>query len=459
MTLIKSISGFRGTIGGKIGQSLTPLDITSLTAGYGQWLKEKDQHPAVVIGRDGRVTGPLVQSLVTNTLIMQGIDVFDAGLSTTPTVEMAVPYKQAQGGIVITASHNPMNWNALKLLDEKGEFLSQEEGAKVLHYADDAKQLEFMPVDELGIYHASGELLAYHLDRILALPYVDVELIRSAEISIVLDPINSSGSIAVPALLDRLNVECQMIHGEIKGRFGHNPEPLAAHLEDLSRAVQEHKADMGISVDPDVDRLAFVCENGEMFGEENTLVAISDYLLKIQPGATVSNLSSTRGLRDISIKYNQPYFPSAVGEVNVVAMMKEKNAVIGGEGNGGVILPDLHYGRDALAGIALFLSHYAGQQKSMLEIKNQLPNYHMSKMKVTLQAEMNPQEILDQFKERYAQHPGLNLVDGVKLDFDEAWVHMRKSNTEPIIRIYAEAKSEAEAITLATQFEKEILSN
>ena len=459
MTLIKSISGFRGTIGGFVDQSLTPLDIVRFASGYGQWLKLKNDRPLVVIGRDGRITGPLVQSMVSNTLLMMGIDIIDAGLTTTPTVEMAVPHASAQGGIIITASHNPMNWNALKLLNHTGEFLSAEEGEKVLEFAANPNQIEFAEIDDLGRYHQDPTLLDMHIDAVLDLPYVDVKGIQSASITTVLDPINSSGAIAVKALLDRLNVSCHIIHGEINGTFAHNPEPLAAHLTDLSEAVIEHQAHMGISVDPDVDRLAFACENGEMLGEENTLVAVSDYLLKSKPGPTVSNLSSTRGLRDVSMKYGQTYYPSAVGEVNVVAKMKEHKAVIGGEGNGGVILPDLHYGRDALAGIALFLSYYVQQKKPMTLIKKELPTYYMSKKKVILHSDMNPQVLLDKMKEKYADHPGLNLVDGVKIDFEKSWIHMRKSNTEPIIRIYSEAATAAEAVALAEKFENEILAN
>ena len=459
MTLIKSISGFRGTIGGTAGTSLTPLDIVSFAAGYGHWLRLQSDEPIVIIGRDGRLTGPLVQTLVINTLIMQGIDVIDLGLSTTPTVEMAVTYHQAQGGIIITASHNPMNWNALKLLNGTGEFLSAAEGELVLAYASNPASIDFAPIESLGVYRADIEMLDYHIDRILALPYVNADEIRNAGLSVVLDPINSSGAIAVKALLDRLQVNCTIIHGEINGTFGHNPEPLAAHLTDLSQAVIDQEADMGISVDPDVDRLAFVSENGDMFGEENTLVAVSDYLLNIRPGTAVSNLSSTRGLRDIAKKYGQSYYASAVGEVNVVEKMKATHAVIGGEGNGGVILPDLHYGRDALAGIALFLSHFVQLGTSMSEIKKSLPPYQMSKKKVILQDGMNPQDLLDEMKTKYANHPGLNVVDGVKIDFDDSWIHMRKSNTEPIIRIYSEATTAEEAVELALKFEKELLAN
>jgi phosphomannomutase len=458
LTLIKSISGFRGTIGGTPGEALTPVDITNLTAGFGQWLKDRTPHPRVVLGRDGRVTGPLVQSLITNTLLMQGVDVIDAGLTTTPTVEMAVPYKKAQGGIIITASHNPMNWNALKLLNSVGEFLGAEEGQAVIEYGERVHELEFATIDELGLYQSGGDLLDYHIKRILQLPYVDVEGIKKAGLKVVLDPVNSSGAIAVKILLDALNVGCETIHGEINGIFAHNPEPLASNLTDLSAAVISASADMGIAVDPDVDRLAFVCENGEMFGEENTLVAVSDYVLAIKPGSTVSNLSSTRGLRDITAKYGQTYHPSAVGEVNVVEMMKKQQAVIGGEGNGGVILPDLHYGRDALAGIALFLSYHVKEKKTISEIKNSLPTYHMSKMKVNLRADMNPQILLDHMKNRYTNHSGLNLVDGVKIDFDQSWIHMRKSNTEAIIRIYAEASTPQKAQELADRFKNEILA-
>ena len=459
MTLIKSISGFRGTIGGTANEGLTSLDIVRFASGYGQWLKQFTQSPSVVIGRDGRLTGPMVQSLVVNTLLMLGIDVIDASLSTTPTVEMAVTHRQASGGIIITASHNPMNWNALKLLNGNGEFLSKSEGLEVLDYCASPDQITFASIDGLGRYQSDNALLDYHIDRILELPYVNLDEIKEAGLSVVLDPINSSGAIAIPALLQRLHVSCTLIHGEVNGVFGHNPEPLAAHLQDLSTAVKDSKAHMGISVDPDVDRLAFVCEDGTMFGEENTLVAVSDYLLPMKPGCAVSNLSSTRALRDITAKHGQEYFPSAVGEVNVVEVMKKQNAVIGGEGNGGVILPDLHYGRDALAGLALFLSYYVKERKTMSQLKKDLPSYHMNKMKVNLQDGMDPQKLLDKMESRYVSHPGLNLVDGVKIDFEDAWIHMRKSNTEPIIRIYSEAKTAEEASALAQRFENEILAN
>lgn len=452
MTLIKSISGIRGTIGGRPLSGLTPIDITTLAAGYGRWLLEQHEHPRVVIGRDGRLTGPLVQSFVTNTLIMMGIDVIDGDLSTTPTIEMGVPYCDAHGGIIITASHNPMEWNALKLLNEAGEFLSKEDGEKILAYADDVQGLEFANLEKLGFYHRQTDLLEHHLASILALPYVDIEGIRNHGFHVVIDPINSSGAFAIPALLDQLNVTYTLIHDEIAGEFGHNPEPLADHLKDLSDKVIEEKAHLGISVDPDVDRLAFVCEDGTMFGEENTLVAVSDYLLAKKPGPTVSNLSSTRGLNDIAIAHGQTYSASAVGEVNVVAEMKRTNAVIGGEGNGGVILPDLHYGRDALAGLALMLSYVADKNKPLSAIKKSLPTYEMAKRKVSLGEGLNPQSVLDHLMASYADHPGLNTVDGVKINFENNWVHIRKSNTEPIVRVYTEAPTKAEADALAQEF-------
>ncbi len=459
MALIKSISGIRGTIGGLPGQGLTPVDLVALAAAYGRWLKKA--HPTkttVVIGRDGRITGPIVQSIVMETLRMMGIDIIDAGLSTTPTIEMAVKLLGTSGGIIITASHNPMNWNALKLLNAEGEFLNADEGKQVLKLASSAEKIEFAEVTEIGKYSTDESLLSRHINAILNLDYVDVQGIKNANLHVVVDPINSSGAIAIPALLDALGVGYYMIHGEIQGVFGHNPEPLAAHLKDLSDAVVEHKADFGVSVDPDVDRLALVCEDGTMFGEENTLVAVADYMLAIKPGPTVSNLSSSRALRDVTERFAQIYTASAVGEVNVVAMMKATQAVLGGEGNGGVILPDLHFGRDALAGLALILSYFVKRTKKLSEIKSALPIYHMSKKKVNLQEGVDPQHILDYMKVKYANHEGLNVIDGVKIDFDEAWIHMRKSNTEPIIRIYAEAPTMEEANKLTTNFINEILA-
>ena len=457
MPLLKSISGIRGTIGGQPNNALTPIDIASLTAGYGSWLKEQGPRPSVLIGRDGRVTGPLVQSIVTNTLLMQGIDVIDAGLSTTPTIAMGVPKYGALGGIIITASHNPMHWNALKLLNAQGEFLSQDAGQEVLTRADALDEMEFAEIEDLGFYSKAGDALEYHIEQILQLGLVNATGIRSKKIKVVLDPINSSGSIAIKAMLDALGVHCEIIHGDIKGVFGHDPEPLAKNLADLSDAVRAHSADIGISVDPDVDRLALVCETGEMFGEENTLVAVSDYILSHRPGPAVSNLSSTRGLRDVASRYDQPYYASAVGEVNVVQKMKACQAVIGGEGNGGVIVPNLHYGRDALAGLALFLSYYVEKGTKMTEIKNELPRYYMAKMKVDINT-LNPTTVLDTIKNKFINHPGLNTVDGIKIDFENNWVHLRKSNTEPVIRIYTEALTQNEADHLAEKFKKEILS-
>jgi len=457
LTLIKSISGIRGTIGGTPGSALTPIDITTLAAGYGQWIKSQCENPIVVIGRDGRLTGPLVQSFVSGTLIMMGVAVVDLDLSTTPTVEMAIPHLKADGGIIITASHNPMNWNALKLLNNKGEFLDAEAGESVLKYAENVDSIEFSDIQSLALYHRESGMLDFHIDQILALPYVQQEAIAKKKFHVVIDPINSSGAFAIPALLDRLGVTYDMVHGEIEGEFGHNPEPLAAHLTDLSDKVRATDADLGISVDPDVDRLAFVCEDGSMFGEENTLVAIADYLLPIQEGDTVSNLSSSRALRDVTEKHGYQYHASAVGEVNVVAMMKAQKAVLGGEGNGGIILPELHYGRDALAGIALMLSYIAMQNRSVSQIKSYLPTYFMSKNKVTLEQGMDPQIILDEIKTQYADHEGINLIDGVKIDFDNTWIHMRKSNTEPIIRVYSEAPSQAEADALTARFAEELL--
>lgn len=439
MTLIKSISGIRGTLGGSTGENLTPIDVVKYTSAYGAWILQANVSKKVVVGRDARISGPLVHELVVNTLLALGIDVVDAGLSTTPTVEMAVMEEQAAGGIILTASHNPKQWNALKLLNHKGEFISAEDGAVVLALAESSDFL-FATVDHLGV-RTQKDFLAMHIAKILDLPLVNRDLIAAKKYKIAIDAINSVGGIAVPALLKALGVETiKEINCEPTGHFAHNPEPLPEHLGQIASEVKSSKCDLGIVVDPDVDRLALICDDAEMFGEEYTLVAIADYYLKHTPGPTVSNLSSTRALRDVTEKAGQLYEASAVGEVNVVAKMKEIGAVIGGEGNGGIIVPELHYGRDALAGIALFLSHLAETGLSAAALRATYPNYRMSKNKAELQAGTDVDGILDKIQKKYKKQP-INTVDGVKIEFDNDWVHLRKSNTEPIIRIYAESDS------------------
>ncbi len=439
MTLIKSISGIRGTLGGATGENLTPIDVVKYTSAYGAWILQANVGKKVVVGRDARISGPLVHELVVNTLLALGIDVVDAGLSTTPTVEMAVMEEQAAGGIILTASHNPKQWNALKLLNHKGEFISAEDGAVVLALAESSDFL-FATVDHLGV-RTQKDFLAMHIAKILDLPLVNRDLIAAKKYKIAIDAVNSVGGIAVPALLNALGVETiKEINCEPTGHFAHNPEPLPEHLGQIASEVKSSKCDLGIVVDPDVDRLALICDDAEMFGEEYTLVAIADYYLKHTPGPTVSNLSSTRALRDVTEKAGQLYEASAVGEVNVVAKMKEIGAVIGGEGNGGIIVPELHYGRDALAGIALFLSHLAETGLSAAALRATYPNYRMSKNKAELQAGTDVDGILDKIQKKYKKQP-INTVDGVKIEFDNDWVHLRKSNTEPIIRIYAESDS------------------
>jgi phosphomannomutase len=439
MTLIKSISGIRGTLGGATGENLTPIDVVKYTSAYGAWILQANVGKKVVVGRDARISGPLVHELVVNTLLALGIDVVDAGLSTTPTVEMAVMEEQAAGGIILTASHNPKQWNALKLLNHKGEFISAEDGAVVLALAESSGFL-FATVDHLGV-RTQKDFLAMHIAKILELPLVNRDLIAAKKYKIAIDAVNSVGGIAVPALLNALGVETiKEINCEPTGHFAHNPEPLPEHLGQIASEVKSSKCDLGIVVDPDVDRLALICDDAEMFGEEYTLVAIADYYLKHTPGPTVSNLSSTRALRDVTEKAGQLYEASAVGEVNVVAKMKEIGAVIGGEGNGGIIVPELHYGRDALAGIALFLSHLAETGLSAAALRATYPNYRMSKNKAELQAGTDVDGILDKIQKKYKKQP-INTVDGVKIEFDNDWVHLRKSNTEPIIRIYAESDS------------------
>lgn len=456
MTLIKSISGFRGTIGGKSDENLTPVDIVKFASAYGAWVLSKDNGKLVIIGRDARISGKIVSDLVVSTLLSMGLDVLNLGLSTTPTVEMAVKLEKAAGGIILTASHNPKQWNALKLLNNLGEFISGAEASKVLEIAE-SQSFEFADVNSLGKYTEDKTYLQKHIEEILKLPLVDVEAIKEKKFSIVVDAVNSSGGIAVPMLLKALGVE-QIIelNCEPTGHFAHNPEPLPEHLTELSSMVKSKKAHLGICVDPDVDRLALVGEDGGMFGEEYTLVAVADYILKHhKKGNTVSNLSSTRALKDITEKAGGKYTASAVGEVNVVEMMKETKAVIGGEGNGGIIYPELHYGRDALVGIALFLSSLSKSGKTCTALRMSFPNYIISKNKVDLTKDINPDEVLEKIKEKYKKFE-INTVDGVRIDFDEEWIHLRKSNTEPIIRIYAESKSETTARNLTMKIIKDI---
>ena len=439
MTLIKSISGIRGTLGGNAGENLTPIDVVKYTAAFGSMLLKANQGNKVVVGRDARISGPIVHELVVNTLMALGIDVVDAGLSTTPTVEMAVVEEAAAGGIILTASHNPKQWNALKLLNHKGEFISAADGAMVLELAE-SNEIAFASVDHLGS-RTVKDFLPMHIQKILDLPLVKRDLIAAQKFKVAIDAVNSVGGIAVPALLKALGVEeIVEINCEPTGHFAHNPEPLPEHLGQIASEVKSAKCDLGIVVDPDVDRLALISDDAEMFGEEYTLVAFADYYLKHTPGPTVSNLSSTRALRDITEKAGQQYEASAVGEVNVVEKMKEIGAVIGGEGNGGIIVPELHYGRDALAGIALFLSHLAETGLSASALRATYPNYRMSKNKAELQAGTDVDGILEKIQKKYKKQP-INTVDGVKIEFDKDWVHLRKSNTEPIIRIYAESDS------------------
>jgi phosphomannomutase len=461
VALIKSISGIRGTIGGEAGQGLTPIDVVKYAAAFGTWVLNTTQNNTIIIGRDARISGEMVSKLVAATLQGLGINVVDLGLSTTPTVELAVPAKKAGGGIILTASHNPKQWNALKLLNDKGEFISDQDGQQVLALAD-AEQFNFAPVNKLGQYSVDSTFLKKHVKAVLALPLVDAEAIRAKNFRVVIDCVNSTGGLAVPLLLEALGVEkIERLHCEPTGDFAHNPEPLPENLRDIARVLEKGSYDLGIVVDPDVDRLALVCENGEMFGEEYTLVAVADYVLKQNGGGnTVSNLSSTRALRDVTERLGGNYAAAAVGEVNVVTMMKETNAIIGGEGNGGIIFPELHYGRDALVGIALFLTHLAKSGLTMTRMRASYPNYHISKNKIELTPDINTDQILAQVQKRYAKQP-INTIDGVKIEFDKEWVHLRKSNTEPIIRIYAESDSNATADHLANKIIgdiKEIIS-
>lgn len=444
MALMKSISGIRGTIGGEPGDNLTPIDIVKFAAAYGSIILQKNKGNKIVIGRDARMSGAMVSQLVSQTLVGLGAQVIDLGLSTTPTVEMAVVFENAAGGIILTASHNPKEWNALKLLNEKGEFISAEEGKQVLALADNEK-ITFTSVDDLGAIQQKDNSLQKHIDAILAHPFVNKSAVEKKNFKVVVDAINSSGAFAVPAILKALGVtDIIVLNNEMHGNFAHNPEPLAEHLTELCSRVVAEKADLGIAVDPDVDRLCFVSEDGTLFGEEYTLVAVADYILKQKPGATVSNLSSTRALRDITLKYGGQYYASAVGEVNVVTKMKEVNAVIGGEGNGGVIDPQLHYGRDALVGIALFLSHLAATGSSVSALRKTYPDYKMVKDKVTLSNGADLQSILKKVEAAFPE-ASINTIDGLKMDFESTWVHLRASNTEPIVRIYAEALELTEA--------------
>ncbi len=452
MTLIKSISGFRGTIGGKPNEGLTPIDIVKFAAAYGTWLKTNSSNKLkVVIGRDARISGEMVNSIVCGTLTGLGIDVIDLGLSTTPTVEMAVSFNNADGGIIITASHNPAHWNALKLLNGKGEFISASEGQHIIKLTEN-DAYSFAEVNDLGTITKDLISLDKHIDAILALPYVDVDAIKKAELNIVIDAINSTGAITVPALLTRLGVtQFHTLNAEMSGQFAHNPEPLAENLGEISDYVSKNKADFGIVVDPDVDRLAFVCEDGSMFGEEYTLVACADHVLSIKHGNTVSNLSSTRALRDVTETRGAIYTAAAVGEVNVVNTMKSNHAVIGGEGNGGVILPELHYGRDALVGIAIFLTSYVKKELSASQLRDSFPKYIMAKDKIDLDPTLDVDGLLTLIEQKFKEHE-LDTQDGLKIYFEGSWVHLRKSNTEPIIRIYSEAQSTKKAIQITTEF-------
>ena len=441
MTLISSVSGIRGTLGGKTGDNLTPIDVVRFASAYGSWLLQNHEKAMVVVGRDARPSGPMIQTLVQQTLISLGIDVIDVGLSTTPTVELEVVRHEAQGGIILTASHNPKEWNALKLLNEKGEFLNAQEGEKINQMSQNLSAIDFAAIDDLGSICSETDAIQHHIDAIRNLPLVDLKAIQTKEFKVVVDGVNSSGGIAVPKLLEALGAEVVPIHCEPNGDFPHNPEPLAHHLTDLSEAVVAHQADLGIAVDPDVDRLVFMDEEGTLFGEEYTLVACADYVLRTNPGNTVSNLSSTRALAEVTSQYGGNYVASAVGEAHVVELMKKTNAVIGGEGNGGVIYPDLHYGRDALVGIALFLSHLCHADCSVSVLRRQYPNWLMRKDKVSLSPQHDVDALLDSIASAHAAFQ-VTTIDGVKIDFPDGWVHIRKSNTEPIIRIYAEAKTE-----------------
>ena len=450
MTLIKSISGIRGTIGGDIGNSLTPNDVVSFAAAYAVWIKSKNLNNTVVIGRDARVSGEMISNLVCSTLQLSGIDVIDIGLSTTPTVEISVLENNYSGGIIITASHNPGNWNALKLLNSSGEFISASDGHEILKIASN-KTFDYVDVSLLGKYKLDENFNDFHIDKILDLDLVNKEAIKKAKLNVVIDAVNSTGGFMIPKLLEKLGVSYHKLYCEPNGIFPHNPEPLAENLSEISTQVISNGSQLGIVVDPDVDRLAIVCEDGSMFGEEYTLVSVADYILSKKRGSTVSNLSSTRALKDITEKYGCNYFPSAVGEVNVVECMKINNAVIGGEGNGGVILPDLHYGRDALVGIALFLSLYAEKGLKASVLRDSYPKYYMKKNKVELDDENKIQNVFDYLLLEY-DYAHINKIDGVKFDFETGWVHVRRSNTEPIIRIYSEFNNKADLEKFSKEF-------
>ena len=456
MSLIKSISGIRGTMGGKADENLTPIDAVKFAAAYGSWLKGQSgkEYVKVVIGRDARISGEMIQNLVQYTLIGLGIDVINIGLSTTPTVEVAVPMEKADGGIILTASHNPKEWNALKLLNNKGEFVSDQDGKAILRIAQE-NDFSFATVDHLGKLSYDDRYIDLHIEQVLALPLVTPKAIQEKKFRVVVDAVNSTGGIAIPRLLERLGVEVIKLYCEPNGHFPHNPEPLKEHLGDICKRVVEEKADFGIVVDPDVDRLAFITDQGEMFGEEYTLVACADYVLGKAKGNVVSNLSSSRALRDIAQKHGVSYSAAAVGEVNVVTEMKHVEAIIGGEGNGGIIYPELHYGRDALVGVALFLSLLAERGGSVQQLRESYPAYFMSKNKIQLTEQINPDQILKAMEQKYA-HEQTTTIDGLKIDFADSWVHLRKSNTEPIIRIYTEAKSQKEADALAQRFIQEM---
>jgi phosphomannomutase len=457
MTLIKSISGIRGTIGGKQGEGLSPIDALKYALAYGLQIKEKNNKPTVAIGRDARISGEMISNIVSGALCSIGIDVIDLGLSTTPTVEFAVKELKADGGIIITASHNPKQWNALKLLNHLGEFINDAQGKQIIEMAEKIDTLDFEVVDHLGKISKNDTLIDKHIDKILHSKWTQKEAIANSNPKIIVDAINSTGAIAVKKLLEALQItNFEILNDDLSGNFVHNPEPLAEHLTQISDAIKSKKADIGIVVDPDVDRLCFLCEDGSMFGEEYTLVAVADYILSKEKGNTVSNMSSTRALRDITEKHSGSYQASAVGEVNVVTKMKETQAIIGGEGNGGVIFPENHYGRDALVGIALFLSYYAEKSRKMTEIKAALPHYEMSKNKIELTPSTDVDAIIASIWIRYKDTESCNTIDGLKIDFADKWVHLRKSNTEPIIRIYSEAKSKADADAIALRFVEEI---
>ena len=455
MTLIKSISGIRGTIGGNIGDSFTPIDIVKFTSAYAKFISLQDnESKKIVLGRDARLSGFFVSNIVSGTLIGCGFDVIDIGLSTTPTVEVAVEKENAAGGIILTASHNPKQWNALKLLNNKGEFISSEDGQQILSIAENDDYL-FSEIDQIGNYTYNDTHNQKHIDDVLNLDLVNVDLIKSKKFRVVLDAVNSTGGMLIPQLLEKLGVECVELYCDPNGHFPHNPEPLPENLTEISKKVIDEKANLGIVVDPDVDRLALICEDGSMFGEEYTLVSVADFVLSKTPGNTVSNLSSTRALSDITSKYDCKYYASAVGEVNVVEKMKECNAIIGGEGNGGIIYPSLHYGRDALVGIALFLTNLAEKNISCLQLRKSYPNYFISKNKIDLDQNTNIDNIFNVLKKKYSKYD-LNLIDGLKIDFDSGWVHLRRSNTEPIIRIYSESTSKEKSDRIAQEFINQI---